>query len=108
LYAPDAFLESMGMAASFDGVVAIRGFFEDFIGAYEEYEVEPEEILDLGNGVIFGVLHQSGRPVGSSGPVQMRFASVGVSADGVLARNTSYTDVDQARADAERLAEERG
>jgi ketosteroid isomerase-like protein len=108
LYARDAVLESIGMAASFDGGVAIRRFFEDFIGAYEEYEVEPEEILDLGNGVIFGVLHQSGRPVGSSGRVQMRFASVGVSVEGVLVRNTLYTDIDQARADAEQLAESRG
>jgi SnoaL-like protein len=50
-YAPYAFRESMGMATSFEGVAAIRGFFEDFIGAYEEYRVEPEEILEVGNRV---------------------------------------------------------
>jgi ketosteroid isomerase-like protein len=106
-YAPDAVLDSMGMGASFEGVAAIRGFFEDFIGAYEEWEVEPEETLDLGNGVTFSVALQQGRPVGSSGRVQMRFASVGLWADGAVVRQTLYTDIDEARAAAERLAQER-
>jgi ketosteroid isomerase-like protein len=107
-YAPDAVLNSMGMRTSFAGVAAIRGYFEDFINAYEEYEVEPQEILDLGNGITFGVLLQQGRPVGSSGRVQMRFGSVVLTADGVVARQTMYTDIDEARAAAERLAQERG
>jgi hypothetical protein len=38
----------------------------------------------------------------------MRFASVAVFADGVLVRHTLYTDIDEARAAAERLAQERG
>ena len=108
IYAPDAVLESMGMGTSFEGVAAIRGFFEDFTSAYEEYGVEPEEILDLGNGVVFGVIVQQGRLVGSSAHVQMRFASVAVFADGVIVRNTLYTDIDEARAAAERLVEARG
>jgi hypothetical protein len=33
-------------------VEAIRGFWEDWLGAYEEYEMTPEEILDLGTGVV--------------------------------------------------------
>jgi ketosteroid isomerase-like protein len=107
IYAPDAVLESMGMRTSFEGVAAIRRFFEEFTSAYEEYGVEPEEILDLGNGVVFGVIVQQGRLVGSSAHVQMRFASVAVFADGVLVRNTLYTDIDEARAAAERLAHER-
>jgi ketosteroid isomerase-like protein len=107
-YAPDAVLESMGMRTSFEGRAAIRGFYEDFVGPYEEWEAEPDEIRDLGNGVAFSVLLQQGRLVGSSGRVQMRFASVGVSAEGLLARHTLYTDIDEARAAAERLAESRG
>ena len=107
-YAPDALLDSMGMGASFEGTAAIRGFFEDFIGAYEEWQVDAEEILDLGNGVTFIVALQQGRPFGSSGHVQMRFASVGLSTDGAVVRQTLYTDIDAARAAAERLAESRG
>jgi ketosteroid isomerase-like protein len=108
LYAPDAVLHSMGMGASFEGVAAIRGFFEDFVSAYDEFELEPEEILDLGNGVLLAVALQQGRPVGSSGRVQMRFASVTMWVDGAIVRQALYTDVDEARADAQRLAAERG
>ncbi len=107
-YASDAVLDSMGMGASFEGVAAIRGFFEDFISAYEEFEVEPEEILDLSNGVMLSVALQQGRPVGSSGRVQMRFASVTLWVDGAIVRQTLYTDIDEARAAAERLTQERG
>jgi hypothetical protein len=38
---------------------------EDWLGSYDDYAVEPEEILDLGNGVTFAVTHQERRPVGS-------------------------------------------
>jgi hypothetical protein len=38
----------------------------------------------------------------------MRFGSVVLTADGVVARQTMYTDIDEARAAAERLAQERG
>jgi ketosteroid isomerase-like protein len=106
--APESVWESMGMATSFRGVAAIRGFFEDFIDVYEEYRIEPEEILDLGNGVTFSVIVQQGRPVGSTAHVQMRFAAVTTWVDGLIERNTNYTDIDEARAGAERLAEERG
>ena len=107
-YAPDAVLESIGMGASFEGVAAIRGYFEDFWSAYEEFEVEPEEVLDLGNGVLLSVARQQGRVVGSSARVQMRFAAVAMWVDGAVVRHTLYTDIDEARAAAERLAEERG
>jgi ketosteroid isomerase-like protein len=105
---PESVCESMGMATSFQGVAAIRGFFGDFIGGYEEYGVEPEEILDLGNGVTFSVIVQQGRPVGSTADVQMRFAAVTTWVDGLIKRSTNYTDIDDGRAAAERLAEERG
>jgi hypothetical protein len=38
----------------------------------------------------------------------MRFAAVTTWVDGLIERNTNYTDIDEARAGAERLAEERG
>ena len=108
-YAPDAVwdMSPIGMG-TFEGLAAIRGFFEDWLGAYEEYAMEAEEIVDLGNGVTFAVLLQKGRPVGSSGEVQLRYASAGEWANGLLTRLTNHGDIDEARAAAERLAEERG
>jgi ketosteroid isomerase-like protein len=108
LYGPDAVLKLTGLGTSFEGLAAIRGFWEDWSGAYEEVAVETEEILDLGNGVTFAVVLQKGRPVGSGGWVQMRAGSIGVWAQGVLVRHMLYTDIDEARAAAERLAESRG
>jgi ketosteroid isomerase-like protein len=92
---------------TFEGLAAIRGFFEDWISAYEEFEIDAEEILDLGNGVTFAVFNQRGRPVGSSGEVRVRSASVAVWAEGLLVRVTNYPDIDEGRAAAERLAESR-
>ncbi len=106
-YAPDAVVDSMAMATGFEGVAAIRGLFEDMLRPYEEWEIEAEEILDLGNGVAFCVLLQQGRPVGSSGRVQMRLGSVVMMAEGVVTRQTMYADIPEARAAAERLAKER-
>jgi ketosteroid isomerase-like protein len=107
-YTPDAVwdMSPWGMG-TFEGIEAIRGFFEDWLGAYEEYALEAEEIVDLGNGVAFAVLHQGGRPSGSTGEVQLRYASATVWANGLMTRVTNYRDIDEARAAAERLAEER-
>jgi hypothetical protein len=51
---------------------------------------------------------QSGRPVGSDGRVQWRYAGLTTWVDGVAVRTTNYTDIDEARVAAERLARERG
>ena len=83
---------------------------DDWIGSYEQFEIDVEEILDLGNGVTFGVFVQTGRPTGSTGHVRYRFAQVVTWADGLIVRIDGYpgTDIDEARAAAERLSEERG
>jgi ketosteroid isomerase-like protein len=92
----------------YTGVPAVRGFFEDWVSSYEEFEVVAEEMVDLGNGVGYTILCQRGRPVGSSGEVRRRFACVALSVNGLWVRVTTYSDIDEARADAERLAQERG
>jgi ketosteroid isomerase-like protein len=108
-YAPDAVydMSHVGMG-TFEGREAIRGFLADWLGSYEEYERGSEELLDLGNGVAFGLFVQKGRPAGSSRRVEERVASVSEWEDGKVKRITSYSDIDEARAVAERLAEERG
>jgi ketosteroid isomerase-like protein len=106
-FAPDAVWEAAPLGVSFEGVAAIRGFFEDWIGSYDEFEMEPEEALDLGNGVVFSVSLQRGRPLGSTGVVQVRSGFVAVLVGGMIVQVMVYPDIDEARADAERLAEER-
>jgi ketosteroid isomerase-like protein len=99
---------SGGGLGTFEGRAAVRGFFEDWLSPYEEFEVVAEEIVDLGNGVTYAIVRQKGRLVGSSGEVEFRFASVGLSVDGLAVRVTNYADLDEARAAAERLAEHEG
>jgi ketosteroid isomerase-like protein len=105
-YAPDAVVDAEGMG-TFEGRAAIRGFFEDMVGSFDQYVTEQDEVLDLGNGVGFSVSCQSGRPGGSVGRVQQRYASVTERTEGLIVRQTFYSDIDEARAAAEHLAEER-
>ncbi len=106
-YAPDAVWEVVGLGLSLAGLTSIRGFMKDWIGAYEEFEIHVEEILDLGKGITFGVFIQEGRPTGSTGRVRYQFAQVNTWVGGMITRSTGYNDVDEARAAAERLAQER-
>jgi ketosteroid isomerase-like protein len=107
IYAPDAILDAEGLG-TFDGRAAIRRFFEDIICSFDESVSEQEELLDLGKGVGFLMFCQSGRPVRSVGRVEQRFASVTEMAGGLIVRATFYSDIDEGRAAAERLAKERG
>ena len=43
-----------------------------------------------------------------SGDVRLRYAAVTAWVEGAVARDTNYTDIDEARAAAERLAQSRG
>jgi ketosteroid isomerase-like protein len=106
-FAPDAVWVTDEGIGTFDGVVAIRRFVEDWQGSYEQYEAEVNEVLDLGKGVTFAVSVQKGRVAGSSSDVQIRFAAVYTWAQGLIVRMTSYSEIDKARAAAERLAESR-
>jgi ketosteroid isomerase-like protein len=108
-YAPEAVwdMSKVGMG-EFEGLAAIRGFLEDWFGSYEEMQWVAEEIRDLGNGVTLAVVVQTGRPVGSTGEVQVRSAGVSIWTDGLTEKVTHYQDIDEARAAAECLARERG
>jgi ketosteroid isomerase-like protein len=108
VYGPDSVwdVSAMGMGRQY-GSAASRRELESWTGLFEEFEVQIEEILDLGGAATFSVVDQCGRPVGSSASVQMRFASITEWADRTIVRVTAYTDVDEARAAAGRLVESR-
>jgi ketosteroid isomerase-like protein len=108
-YAPDALLDgTRTIGGLWRGRAAIRGVVEDWRGAYEEVEWTVEEPVDLGNGVAFAVVSQKASPVGVAGYVQQREGWVWVWVDDLIASLTFYpeADIDEARAAAERLAEE--
>jgi hypothetical protein len=78
-------------------------------GLFDELKFEGEEVTDLGSGVGLLVAAYRARPRQSAGTFfQMRLAAVVTRSDGLVDRLISYTDLDEARAAAEGLAEERG
>jgi len=105
--APDAVFD--GRVEVLKGRAAIRGFLEEWFGFFAELRYEVEELVVLEDGVVLAVVYQEGRPVGAGGQVHQRegWASCW-SADGLLVQLTTRTDVDEARAAAERLAQETG
>jgi hypothetical protein len=109
IFWPDAALDTspVGMGV-FEGREAIRGFYEDWFGSYEDFEQVIEEAHDLGSDVGLALYLQRGRPAGSTGFVELRYAGVGIWRDGLVERLKLYTDIDEARAAAARLAQERG
>ena len=107
-YAPDAVVENADGLGTFEGKAAIRDLWQDWLASFEELWVEPEEVLDLGHGLVFSVFLVRGRPVGSGGEVRQRTGGVTELANGLIVRVTFYTDIDNARAAAQRLAQERG
>jgi hypothetical protein len=97
-----------GLGGVFEGREAIRRALGDLIAPYEDPEVGGEEFRDLGSGVTFLVFLACGRLRCSTRFVESRMASVSTWANELIERNTTYLDIDEALAAAERLAEERG
>jgi len=106
-FAEDATFDGRGVPDHYEGRAAIRGMLEEWFGAYEELEFGLEEVSDLGNGVVFAVVVQNARLAGSTGHLRQREGWVFVWVRGLIAR-LATSEVDEGRAAAGRLAEERG
>ena len=103
--AEDAVLD--GRFEVVEGRPAIRGFLAEWFKTYEELHFELEEVSHLGGGVVFAVVSQDGRLAGGDGHVRQREGWVYLCVGGSIARLDTL-EVDQGRAAAERLAQERG
>jgi ketosteroid isomerase-like protein len=101
-YAPDAV--RTGGAGSEEGHAAIRLFYQDWWGAFDDFEVDAEELCDLGHGVTFTVLLTRGRLPGSTSWVQARVATVARWVGPRIESSADYSDVERGRAAARRLA----
>ena len=108
-FAPDALWDTSGVGlGTFEGRAAMRGLWEEWQSVFEGLVSEVEQALDLGGGVVFAVIRMQSRAPSGTGSVAQRAAYVYRWVDGLVAQVTIYTDIDEARAAAERLAEERG
>jgi ketosteroid isomerase-like protein len=93
---------------TYEGLAAIRAFFEDWIGSFDAFEMKLEEIEDLGHGVVFAVAVQDALPAGSQHRMHLRHAAVSVWEDGIIQRVTNYPKIDEARVIAHELADSMG
>jgi ketosteroid isomerase-like protein len=107
LYAPDAVWNMGGMLGSLEGFAAIRAFVMDYWLMWDDHHHHVEEVTDLGNGVMYALIREHGRMKGSDAYVEASAGWVSLQVEGRVVRATTYTDIDEARAAAERLAEER-
>jgi ketosteroid isomerase-like protein len=107
-YAPDAVLETAD--GIFDAVspARMRGFWEEIAAMFEDFAIKVETVVDLGNGIVYSIYRAEGRPAGSTGIVTERTVMIYEWVDGRITRLITRPDLDEARAAAERLAEERG
>lgn len=106
-FAPDAVYVTERLGR-FDGRLAVRRYFEEWYGSFDGLQVELEQIRDLGNGVVFCAQLMTGRHTSSSAEVSLRNATVHAFVDGLIVRSTTYVDIEEGLAAAERLAGERG
>jgi ketosteroid isomerase-like protein len=108
MFSPNPVWDATGVGlAVYEGHAEIREYLAEWIGLLDDLHFEPEEIVDSGHGIIFAIAFTTGRMKGSSGELDMRWAAVAEWADDLIMRVAAYTDIDQARAAAERLAESR-
>jgi ketosteroid isomerase-like protein len=107
-FAPTAVWDASPMGLYvFEGLASIRNLVEDWSGAYDELTFVLEEVVDLSQGVCFQVVTQRGRAA-TDGEIRQRTGRVSLWVDGLIQRITSFTDIEEARAVAKRLAQERG
>jgi hypothetical protein len=92
-----------------EGQEAVRAAWEAWQTNYADYEEEIEEIVDLGNGVVFAITRARGRLKGaqSSTGIESRMGLVIRWMDDKVACMTLYSDTNEARAAAERVALQR-
>ena len=107
-YAADVIWESEDGITSAKGAHAVRAFWEEWARTFEDFGIEVESVVDLGAGVVYAVYRQQGHMAGSNALLTARGVLVYEWQDGTIVRVFACADSDDARAAAERLAEERG
>ena len=106
--APDSVwdLSDLGLGV-FEGAAAIRGWLEDWFEAWADLRLDVGEMVDFGQGVVFASVLEGGRPAQGGGHVEQQRWWAILGENGKIARTIIYADIDEARAAAERLAQER-
>jgi ketosteroid isomerase-like protein len=79
----------------YEGIDGAQTFLDDWTGAWDDWELEVEEIYDARDKVVV-VLHQSGRATTTGMALDMVFAQTWTVRDGRLTRIDVYSDPSEA------------
>jgi ketosteroid isomerase-like protein len=83
------------VAGTYRGLDGVRAFVEEWLDAWEEFRVEPEEFLDVGDSVVVMVRYW-GRGKGSGVEVHDRWAYLYKLRDGKIIRWRLYASRNEA------------
>ena len=75
---------------------AMRAFLQDWIDTFEEFRIEPVELIDAGDGVVAGVMRYGGRARLSGIETDETFGVMFTIRDGKIARGHEYKTRDEA------------
>jgi ketosteroid isomerase-like protein len=79
----------------YEGIDGVQAFLREWMGAWEDWELEVEALLDAGDMVV-ALVHQRGRSKAAGMPVEMSFAQVWTVRDGLQTRMDMYSDREEA------------
>jgi ketosteroid isomerase-like protein len=80
---------------TYEGIEGAREFLTDWVGAWDDWELEIEELHEAGDRVV-AVARQRGTSKATGLPVDMHFAQVWTLRDGRQIRMEMYADPDEA------------
>jgi uncharacterized protein len=78
------------------GKVAMRAYVQDWIDTFDQFTVEPMELIDAGEGQVVGVLRNSGRAKLSGVETDLTLAALYTVRDGKIERGREYWTRDEA------------
>ena len=74
----------------------MRAYAQDWIDTFDEFRIEPVELIDAGHGVVAGVMRYGGRAKLSGIETDETFGVVFTIRDGKIARGREYRTREEA------------
>jgi ketosteroid isomerase-like protein len=75
---------------TYEGIEGAREFMAEWLEAWDDWEIEPEEILDAGGDRVVVIMRQRGRAKATGVATEMHFAQVWTLKDGRQVRMQMY------------------
>jgi uncharacterized protein len=78
------------------GKDALRAYLQDWLDIFDDFKVEPVELIDAGGDKVIAVLRSSGRAKLSGAETHLTYAALYTFRDGKIARGREYWTRDEA------------